>query len=252
MPVVPLPAKLSTIEDVLDDQLRRLGSHLSVRSTSLVQHAGPDRRKVDISKGADLETVNIGLWHRGVLAASGWLTPPRAAKALQAWLIERQEPSQMFPNFADLPLWPGALEHEQSAAAYVEWRWRSYLAYSASPDYRTPALLPLIRRASIRKELRQLFVYTSAFRLCFSRCTGFPFSMDCPLVHSAGPNVFRDTHAYTVSFERPERDDSGRWRSHTQALGQGDMDGALDLVVANLPPGAGPAVRGTSEDVPPA
>jgi hypothetical protein len=107
----------------------------------------------------------------------------------------------------------------------VEERWRTYLK-----DFGFPELVPFVQAAARRPELRQLFPYTSLNRFCFSRCTGYPFTRDTPLVQPV------ENGEYEVVLE-------------DVVLGRGNAEQAAKLVVAHLPPGCGPAVPGTADDL---
>lgn len=107
----------------------------------------------------------------------------------------------------------------------VEHRWRVYLSDS-DPDLRD--LMPFIKLAAQQPVLRALFPYTSHSTFCFSRCTGYPFSHDCPYVTPEGNGQL------VVG------------KHGGQTLGRGDADRALSLVLDNLPPHCGPAIRGTA------
>jgi hypothetical protein len=79
--------------------------------------------------------------------------------------------------------------------------------------------------------LRRLFPYTSLNIFCFSRCTGYPFTLDTPFVRPVMENWYEVMSASGL------------------VLGRGDAEAAAELVVANLPPGCGPAVPGTADDL---
>src|SRR5258708_4271848 len=98
--------------------------------------------------------------------------------------------------------------------------------------------------------LRRLFPFTSLVWLCFSRCTGYPFSGDCPSVCSSRwiPDLAaRPTPEQRAALgsEKPYTvaDSKGRF------LGEGNAAEAIELIVRHLPPNCGPAVQGTADDL---
>jgi len=107
----------------------------------------------------------------------------------------------------------------------VEHRWKSYLSDS---DPYLRELMPFITLAARHPSLRSLFPYTSHSTFCFSRCTGYPFSYDCPHVTPDGQGHF------TVATPAGP------------TLGTGDAAHALSLVLDNLPANCGRAIRGTA------
>ncbi len=54
------------------------------------------------------------------------------------------------------------------------------LEQSDSVYYR--GLLPVARLAHAEDRFRHLFPFTSVNRLCFSRCSEFPYTTDCPCI----------------------------------------------------------------------
>ena len=61
---------------------------------------------------------------------------------------------------------------------------------------------PLGRAAFARQELRRLFPFTSHYRLCFSRCSEYPYTIDCPAV-DASEQGYRVAASWVVSDPMP-------------------------------------------------
>ena len=115
--------------------------------------------------------------------------------------------------------------HVYDCGGEVDHRWDSYLS-GADPHLRD--LMPFIELAAQQPLLRNLFPYTSHSTFCFSRCTGYPFSYDCPHVTPADGQFTVGLHA-------------------GKTLGTGDAKFAVSLVLDNLPAQCGPAIRGTAD-----
>lgn len=115
--------------------------------------------------------------------------------------------------------------HVYDNGSEVEHRWVAYLSDS---DSCLRELMPFIRLAARQPALRGLFPYTSHSTFCFSRCTGYPFSYDCP-------HVTPDTNGHVTVGKHGG-----------QTLGTGDAAVAVSLVLENLPANCGPAIRGTA------
>jgi len=62
-------------------------------------------------------------------------------------------------------------------------------------------LLPLVEAAKETPELAVLFPFTSMNRLCFSRCSDYPFTLDCPCV-AVGRNGYVVQPTWAVSEEQ--------------------------------------------------
>ncbi|MGR3936779.1 DUF6193 family natural product biosynthesis protein [Streptomyces sp. BRA346] len=119
-------------------------------------------------------------------------------------------------------------ESGAGAAEIVALEWQDVLSRDAEIiDPQVPL------SAYARSELRQLYPAVSHGTLYLSRCTRFPYSRDVP-------TVFRlVAGGYTVIR-----------LSDGAELGEAATpDEAFALVVDNLPPGTGPAIDGTADDL---
>jgi len=86
------------------------------------------------------------------------------------------------------------------------------------------ALRPVITAANARSELRGLFPFTSLNRLCFSRCSEYPYTEDCACIAAKdGEYVVQAT--WTVS-DAPAAELSAVTR---------DLDVAIQAMIDNLP-----------------
>jgi hypothetical protein len=128
-------------------------------------------------------------WDRGEELAQA-RTPDllEVARSIHAWVEDKANTAQIrkaFP-FINLDLlaetdmdWDSRWGELVEMVMEAEWKWdRLEQVARTQPDM--AELLPLIVVARKRKELQQLFPFTSLDRLCLSRCTVYPFSADCP------------------------------------------------------------------------
>ena len=114
--------------------------------------------------------------------------------------------------------------------AEVEYTWQQYL----NADYENPdGLTELVRIAAAAPELRQLFPFTSMYRLCFSRCTGYPYTNDLPYLSPCADGTYEARGI------------------ENHLLGKGSAEEVIKIVVANLPPNCGPARPGTADELDP-
>src|SRR5262249_21231407 len=117
-------------------------------------------------------------WDHGVMLAQA-STPDliEVARSIHAWVEGRANTDQLRKSFPFVTLEAIAEPFEKDVE--VEWKWER-LEETARTQSHKAVLLPLVVAARKRKELRQLFPFTSLVSLCLSRCTGYPFSGDCP------------------------------------------------------------------------
>lgn len=165
-------------------------------------------------------------WDKGVMLANARSAElATTASAIHDWVSSTCRVAELRARHPFVVVQPDAEDHEQGKA--VEARWQVYLAHLPA---QMPDLSPFLLAAAARKELRQLFPFTSHTTFCLSRCTGYPYTHDTPSVTPRG----RDD--YEVRLGR-------------KILGRGNAQVAVELVIQGLPPNCGPAVPGTAEDL---
>jgi hypothetical protein len=148
--------------------------------------------------------------------------------AISVWCGQQGTIPAMQAISPDVAATPDAEAYEAGAGVMVERQWNS-LMNSAPQGHRD--LLPFLEEALKTPELRRLFPFTSLVHLCFSRCTGYPFTRDCPHVTPLASGRFRVSDA------------------NERTIGEGNAQEAVQFVVRNLPEGCSAAVHGTAEDV---
>jgi hypothetical protein len=222
---------LGGLANALQSALREIGSYLTVseldKGINFVVYARVESgsRFSQIYIAAEERLFLFDFWARGVMLARGQ-TPDldETARAIDKWVASCCSTADLAAAFRFVAV-------EQAATAYergneVKERWQSYIRGIGFPE-----LASFVKAASRRRELRNLFPYTSLNMFCFSRCTGYPFTRDTPFVRPLKKEQFEVVSASGV------------------VLGRGNAEEATNLVVANLPSGCGPAVPGTADDL---
>lgn len=225
----PDVTKHACFGDFLNAQFNAIGSSLRFRR-GRVEHG---HRFMQINRGLKERLFVTDFWDRGV--SLGHLAVPEVGPLIAAantWCVE-QRPLSYVVNFAPTLRFDQdqVTAFEAGPAAFTEWRWAKMLKAAVDAP-QNKRLLPAIRAASETTELKQLFPYTSMMRLGFSRCTGYPFSGDCPLIVP----IFK-TETFQVLSGSGE------------VVGKGDVHEAMTLAVQHLPEGFGAAVHGTADDL---
>ena len=166
-------------------------------------------------------------WAHGVALAAGNCSDlAETAQAIDAWTCsERLMTPDMHSRFPWIAPRAGAEAYESGSE--VEWRWKCLLSDASHSEETRIA----IEVASRTPELMVLFPYTSMFTLCFSRCTGYPFTRDIPCITPLGQGRYSVKHmdGATIASVAIEK--------------------AVALVVQNLPSGCGSAKRGVADRV---
>jgi hypothetical protein len=108
-----------------------------------------------------------------------------------------------------------------------QWLW----IQTRADDY--PHLPELVDAGAPFQQLLVLFPFLSVGRLCFSRCTEFPYYVDFLV------QFWERRYSAHATLER------GGW-VHTRSLGCGSAGECLAIVAAHIPPGYGPARVGNA------
>jgi hypothetical protein len=181
----------------------------------------------DRSIGANLgseERAFVGeFWEAGV-CLGGYVTTllSDVADLIERWLSVACRASELTSSETlALTLRPSVRSYESGPEAYVTFRWQDLLRSS-----RDARISHIAAAAANIPVLRGLYPFTSHSTLHFSRCTGFPFSPDCPSIAPV------ENGLYTVF------DPSG------EPIGTGSADEMAALAAACLPPEVGSAVPG--------
>ncbi|MEW1638143.1 DUF6193 family natural product biosynthesis protein [Streptomyces sp. NPDC093801] len=189
-----------------------------------------DSRTTNVLLGTAERAFIVNFRERGVMMARGTTTSLDAVvSAIGAWqsgtTLARLKSACPFVGHGPL-----AEAHERGDAVEAQWtRYRHTAARHVDHE--------LIEAAYARPRLRALFPFHSHLTLNFSRCTGFPYTHDIPVITPANGS-YRVTWWHTRSPDGPA--DIGE---------VGTPDDAVALVVGLLPDNCGPAVAGTAEDL---
>lgn len=223
-----------TLQSILQEAVHQAGHEIDV-----LPERAPGWARTGARVDADMRTTSVLLgigerafivnsWERGVLMAKGTTSSLEAtAAAVATWqsgaALRDLQDACSFIEYGSL-----AEAHERGDA--VEAKWTIYRHTSASHvDHE------LVEAAYDQPQLRALFPFHSHTSLNFSRCTGFPYTHDVPVITPMDGR-------YRVTWWKT--------RSPHGPADIGEVDSphdAVDLVVAHLPPDCGPAVAGTAD-----
>jgi hypothetical protein len=188
-------------------------------------------------------------WSEGVTYGKGASRIlSEAAQAIHFWIYERPSIAVMERQFEIFRPTEEGKAHE--VGQFVEHQWNRLLnswreREGDSPDHISP--LPVIQAAKKRPELRQLFPFTSLYKLCFSRTTGYPFTNDCPHTVPIGNGRYR---AYSAKYMLEKRtcDGADDLEEGYEVIGEGSAEEVVEMLVMNLPSNCGAAINGTADE----
>lgn len=169
----------------------------------------------------------VDFWRNGVCLANGQTNEiNELVQAIDYWLLKDITTKELSEKFS-------IVQPNEKAKAFdenreVEYAWNLYLQ-----DENFKELKEFVAIAKEDEIIGKLFPFTSLMRLCFSRCTGYPYTNDTPIVIS----IPYENGKYEVRF--PE----------DTTIGKGTAKEALEILKNNLPKDIKPAIKGTSEDL---
>jgi Family of unknown function (DUF6193) len=209
------------------------------RRGAFVGSSVPGRKPMRIGIGAAERWFLIDGWSRGVQLVSG-ATPDlrEAVRAAAGWRrgasLDEIQQAAPFVQVSDR-----ARTHERGPADEVAEQWRLARA-PVGRDDRFRFVKDLIEAAYAVPQLRQLFPYTSHFTLCFSTCTGYPYSDDIPCIEPSPEEKVYTLHQCDGYVLRNRMGD---------VIGEADdAESAITALLAHLPANVGPAVAGTADE----
>ena len=223
------------------------------QESSAVQMSGGDsgdfslraigsRRHSQISLAAQERLIMSDLWEGGVCVGDASSTSfSEVAKFLQAALSQHLSLTALQNVVLCFHANNKGLAQEKGAAAYVDNAWEDYarMLNETHPNSSMASLVPLLEATAQVAQLRQLMVFTSMYWLCFSCCTDYPFSGDCPC---AGYNAETNQYEIYPAEENPAN-------PHSKFFSARNATEAAQMLADALPPNCGPAVLGTAEDL---
>lgn len=193
-------------------------AHIEYKHRSANLFCETERRMFSLS----LTDHGIGIAHSRTPDITG------TARLFRRWILDRVSPETLASEFCFIEL-----IERKSAREEVEERWNRYQESIAEEH---PDLIAFFEVASRTPKLRELYPFTSMYYFCFSRCTHYPFTNDCPVVKPLYDNQNRKTipNRYEVHLNE-------------KILRAGNAQEAVQLVLDHLPDNCGPASSCTAD-----
>lgn len=147
------------------------------------------------------------------------------AHLFRLWVLEQIDSAELSISrvFGSVQVYPPLAAHK-----IVDAQWDKYHDHLADGHL---DLFDFYQVAQATPKLRQLFPFTSMWNFCFSRCTHYPFTRDCP--HVRPKQNFKTDAVVPGYYEVFLRE---------RYLGEGPAVIAARIVVRYLPRNCGPAL----------
>lgn len=216
--------KAGGLDNALQMQLEEIGSSLKIHIARIENK----NRFSQVFKAALERLFLFDLWSDGVCLGNGQTDNLKAAaKAIDQWNSTDCSIFELKKKYEFIKIEDRAKAHEENSD--VQFAWEHY--FESTKKYNTE-IREFIKAAYKKKQLKELFPYMSLNRFCFSRCTGFPYTNDIPLVAPAGSDLYQ-----IVDYNQ------------TKVFAEGNAEFIAEKLIEFLPPGCGPAVKGTAKDL---
>jgi hypothetical protein len=222
--------------NALNVEFIKLGSCLKILFNSSL-----DKMPLCVEKGKKFSQIYLAaneklylpdFWKEGVCLAHGATDNlVDLAKCLNFWLCKDVTTEKLSATFSFINPTNKAAAFDENRE--IDFTWRRIQTDDSKVGTDLKAFVDLAINDVI---LSRLFPFTSLYTLCFSRCTGYPYTHDTPTVTPIGRRVLG---GYQYEVKLPGNTIAGR----------GSAAEALAIVKANLPPGIQPAVKGTAENL---
>ena len=229
----PELSSVGGLKNALNLEFRKINSPLSVLddgalSTKMpVTYARVEKEKKfsQIYLAANEKLYLPDFWRDGVCLAHGKTDNLRElAKVLTVWLCKNVTTKKLSEDFP-------FVSPNVKAAAFDEGREVQYAWEYIHTDSSRSLLQAFVALAMKDEILNKLFPFTSLYTLCFSRCTGYPYTSDTPTVVPIGDDK------YEVR------------RADGSPIGSGTAAEALKILRERLPSDIKPAIKGTADDI---
>jgi hypothetical protein len=225
--------KVGSLDKALDLELAKINSAFRVKVDEDLKAKFPivyarvenENKFSQIYIAAERKLYLPDFWRDGVCLANG-STPDinQLAMVIDYWLGNNITTKALYQKFPFVT--PDDKAHAFDIGREVEYSWHQTLNHPP-----TDHLKEAISLAMDDEVLSKLFPFTSLNRLCFSKCTGYPYTNDIATINPVDKGYFE--------VRLP----------NNQLLGSGTAAEALKILKDSLPANIGPAVKGTAEDL---
>lgn len=227
----PEISKVGSLTKALDYEFEKIHSSLICTIDDLDKlpfayaRVEKDNRYSQIYLAAKEKLFLSEFWRDGVCLAHGNTEDiNELARVLDYWLSSDNDTKSLADKFEFVTANEKAIAFDEKRE--VEYTWNSILNDNSRADIRS-----FVELAVNDPVLSKLFPFTSLTRLCFSRCTGYPYTHDTPIVIP----ISVDTYEVRLS--------------DNDLVGKGNAREVLAMVKSNLPLNIKPAISGTAEDL---
>jgi hypothetical protein len=228
----PEISKVGSLTKALDNEFEKIHSSLTCTIDDDLEklpfayaRVEKDNRYSQIYLAAKEKLFLSDFWRDGVCLAHGNTESiNELAKVLDYWLSSDTATKSLTDKFQFVTANEKATAFDEKRE--VEYTWNLILNDNSRADIRS-----FVELAINDTVLSKLFPFTSLTRLCFSRCTGYPYTHDTPIIIP----ISADTYEVRLS--------------NNDVIGRGTAQEALAMVKLNLPLDIKPAINGTADDL---
>jgi len=168
----------------------------------------------------------VDYWKQGVCLAHSSISNKRnVALSINEWLINDNNIREFVEKYPFVILTDIAEDFENNNE--VDFSWKKYLREIPKSH---PELKDFVFESYKNSKIKKLFPYMSLNNFCFSRCTGYPYTTDCPYVYvEDGIIIIKN------------------WEG--KILGKASVKESIKIILDNIPDDFSFAVKGIVDEI---
>jgi len=166
----------------------------------------------------------VDYWKQGILLANSGINKIKnAALSINEWIMKDNNFREFKEKYPFVIFTDIAEDFENNNE--VDYSWKKYL--KEIPEQH-PELQNFVFEAYKNDTIKKLFPFMSLNNFCFSRCTGYPYTTDCPYVCAENGKI-------TIKNRKGE------------ILGKTSVEESIKIILDNIPKDFSFAVKGTAD-----
>ena len=220
------------LTNVFDREMRKINPELKIEPFDLKNPLPyyakfeKNEKSCQILLAKNKRVFLVDYWKQGILLANSGIGNKRnAALSINEWLMKDNNFGEFREKYPFVVFTDIAEDFENNNE--VDYSWKKYL--KEIPEH-YPELQNFVFAAYKNNTIKKLFPFMSLNNFCFSRCTGYPYTTDCPYVYvEDGIIIIKN------------------WEG--KILGKASVKESIKIILDNIPDDFSFAVKGIVDEI---
>jgi len=219
------------LADVFNIEMKKINSELKVDlfdSKNQLHYARYEKygKFCQIFIAKYKRTFSVDYWKQGVCLAHSSIGNKRnVALSINEWIINNNNIKEFTEKYPFVIFNDIAEDFENNNE--VDYSWKKYLKEIPKSH---PELKDFVFESYKNNKIKKLFPYMSLNNFCFSRCTGYPYTTDCPYVYVENGIIIIKNRKGKI-------------------LGKGNVEESIKIILDNIPDDFSFAVKGIADEL---